>query len=159
MLRLLKNKNFVLSLVISIFSLILDQMTKFIILENIINLQKGLEVISILNLVYVENRGVSFGLFSEYNIPFFLGILSFLISLYIIFLICKSNNRMEIVGLSLILGGAVGNGVDRLFNGYVIDFIDIHYKSYHWPVFNLADTFITIGALIFFVNILVFQKK
>ena len=79
----------------------------------------------ILNIVYVENKGISFGMLSEYNIPFWLGILSFAISLYVIFLIVKSESKLELTGLSLILGGAIGNGIDRLFSGYVIDFIDL----------------------------------
>ena len=74
---------------------------------------------------------------SKYNIPFYLGILSIIISFYIIFLIIKSERKLEIFGLSLILGGALGNGLDRLVKGYVIDFIDFYIGKAHWPAFNL----------------------
>ena len=112
-----------------------------------------------LNIVYVENKGVSFGMLSEYDIPFFLGIISLSVSIYILFLIIKSDSRLEIVGLSMILGGALGNGFDRLLNGYVVDFIDFYYKNFHWPAFNFADTFITLGAILFFFNIFRFKSR
>ncbi len=148
-----RNKN-LLSLIITIILLSLDQLSKYFIEINIKYLDPGIRVFNGFNIVYVENKGVSFGFLSEYNIPFFLGILSFLISFYIYFLIRKSSDKVEIFGLSLILGGALGNGIDRFFKGYVIDFIDLYYKEYHWFAFNLADSFITVGAIIFFSRIL-----
>jgi signal peptidase II len=123
-------------------------------LKNIFFLSQGINIFWGLNIVYVENRGVSFGLLSEFNIPFYLGILSLIISGYIVYLILKTKNKLEIIGLSLILGGALGNGYDRLVNGYVVDFIDIYFKKYHWPAFNFADLFITLGAILFFIQIL-----
>ena len=66
---------------------------------------------------------------------------------------------MEIIGLSIILGGALGNGVDRLFQGYVVDFIDLHLNNLHWPAFNFADTFITIGAIVFVLSIILDKKN
>jgi signal peptidase II len=86
-----------------------------------------------------------------------LGILSFLISGYIIFIIKLTEEFWEIFGLSLILGGAIGNGLDRVINNYVIDFLDFYIKNYHWPAFNFADSFITVGGVIFFWRI--FFKK
>ena len=65
----------------------------------------------------------------------------------------KSESRLELIGLSMILGGAIGNGIDRMFSGYVIDFIDLYYRNFHWPAFNFADSFITIGAILFFVKL------
>ena len=79
--------------------------------------------------------------------------MSFAISLYVIFLIIKSESKLELIGLSLILGGAIGNGIDRLFNGHVIDFIDLYYRNFHWPAFNFADSFITVGAVLFFFKL------
>ena len=102
----------------------------------------------------MQNKGVSFGLLSELNITFLLGIISLIVSGYIIFLMYKSQRTTELVALSMILGGALGNGVDRINNLYVIDFIDIYYKGFHWPAFNFADSFITVGALIFFYYVL-----
>ena len=109
------------------------------------------------NIVYVENRGISFGIFSSLDASFYLGILSFLISGYIIFIIKLTKEFWEIFGLSLILGGAIGNGLDRVINNYVIDFLDFYFNDYHWPAFNFADSFITVGGIIFFWRI--FFKK
>ena len=76
------------------------------------------------------------------------GVLSLIISAYIVFLISQSTSILEIYSLSMILGGALGNGYDRLLQGYVIDFIDIYYIDYHWPAFNIADSCITVGFVI-----------
>ena len=114
---------------IVIFTLFLDQVSKRIVVENIEIFANNLEISKYFNLVYVENRGVSFGMFSEHDKSFYFGILSMLVSAYIIYLLVKSNDLIESLGLSLILGGAIGNGVDRLYYGYVVDFIDLHLNN------------------------------
>ena len=91
--------------------------------------------------------------FSDLDASFYLGILSFLISIYIIFIIKGTEEFWEVTGLSLILGGALGNGFDRIINNYVIDFFDFHFNDLHWPAFNFADSFITVGGIIFFWRI------
>ena len=144
---------------IVIFTLFLDQVSKRIVVENIEIFANNLEISKYFNLVYVENRGVSFGMFSEHDKSFYFGILSMLVSAYIIYLLAKSNEQIESLGLSLILGGAIGNGVDRLYYGYVVDFIDLHLSNLHWPAFNFADTFITIGAIIFVFSIFLDKKN
>ena len=142
------------SLIIVSICFLIDQVSKLIVLKNIDLLSSGVNVFVGFNLVYVENKGVSFGLLSNFNIPFYLGILSLIISGYIIFLIIKTKKNSEVISLSLILSGALGNGYDRLINGYVIDFIDIYVNKFHWPAFNFADSFITIGAVIFLTQML-----
>ena len=144
---------------IVIFTLFLDQVSKRIVVENIEIFANNLEISKYFNLVYVENRGVSFGMFSEHDKSFYFGILSMLVSAYIIYLLAKSNDLIESLGLSLILGGAVGNGVDRLYYGYVVDFIDLHLNNLHWPAFNFADTFITFGAIVFVFSIISNKKN
>ena len=144
---------------IVIFTLFLDQVSKRIVVENIEIFANNLEISKYFNLVYVENRGVSFGMFSEHDKSFYFGILSMLVSAYIIYLLAKSNDLIESLGLSLILGGAVGNGVDRLYYGYVVDFIDLHLNNLHWPAFNFADTFITFGAIVFVFSIISNEKN
>lgn len=138
---------------IAILVIIIDQITKYLVNENIEIFSQDYKIFKNLNLVYVLNRGISFGLLSQMNISFYLGIISMIISIFIIFLILKSKNKIELLGLSFILGGAVGNGLDRIINSYVIDFIDFHISGFHWPAFNFADFFITIGALLYiYVN-------
>lgn len=152
-----RTKKFIYCLKITLLIIILDQLSKIVAYNNKQNLGSVIEIFSGLNLVYVENRGISFGFLSNLNISFYLGILSFLIGLYIIYLIKETKNLVGYISLSLILGGALGNGIDRVLNGYVIDFIDIYYGDYHWPSFNIADSSITVGGIIYFW--LVFFKK
>ncbi|MAZ07433.1 MAG: signal peptidase II [Rickettsiales bacterium] len=149
-----QTKKLIFSLLLSGFIISLDLITKFYVKENINLLISNMEIFKGLNFVYVENQGISFGIFSNLNISFFLGIISFLISTYILYLIYNSNEKLEIFSLSLILGGAVGNGFERLTQEFVIDFIDIYYANFHWPAFNLADAFITIGAFFFLLSII-----
>ena len=144
---------------IVIFTLFLDQVSKRIVVENIEIFANNLVISKYFNLVYVENRGVSFGMFSEHDKSFYFGILSMLVSAYIIYLLIKSNDLIESLGLSLILGGAIGNGVDRLYHGHVVDFIDLHLNNLHWPAFNFADSFITVGAAIFVISIILDKKN
>ena len=145
-------KKYFFSFYIAFLSIIIDQFSKFLIIKKIELLPLYDPLFYGLNIVYVENKGVSFGMLSQYNIPFYLGIISVIISFYIIFLITRSEKKLEICGLSLILGGALGNGVDRLLKGYVVDFIDFYFGKTHWPAFNIADTCITFGAILFFLN-------
>tara|TARA_B100000524_G_scaffold133563_1_gene66504 strand:- start:29 stop:553 length:525 start_codon:yes stop_codon:yes gene_type:complete len=137
---------------ISVFIFILDQTSKYFVFQNSDFFFQGINLIPGLNLVYVQNKGISFGLLSSLNISFYLGIFSFLISFFIILWIWKIKNRKEIIALSFILGGAIGNGYDRVVNSYVIDFIDFYFGSFHWPAFNFADSFITIGAIIYILG-------
>ena len=144
---------------IVIFIIFLDQVSKRIVVENIEIFASNIVISKYFNLVYVENKGVSFGMFSEHDKSFYFGILSMLVSAYIIYLLTKSNDLVESLSLSLILGGAVGNGVDRLYYGYVVDFIDLHLNNLHWPAFNFADTFISFGAIMFVFSIISNKKN
>ena len=148
---------FVLVTLIVISLVLIDQVTKILVYIEKERIGTGIPILNFFNIVYVENRGISFGIFSSYDASFYLGILSFLISFYIIFIIKMTQEIWEIVGLSLILGGALGNGIDRVINNYVIDFFDFHLNNFHWPAFNFADSFITVGGIIFFWRI--FFKK
>ena len=143
-------KKYLLSSSLVIFSIFIDQVSKKIVSIKKDLFTNGIEVYDFFNLVYVENRGISFGILSKYELSFYLGILSFLISFYIGYLIRITQKKFEIISLSLILGGAVGNAIDRIKNHYVIDFFDFHLGFYHWPAFNFADAFITVGGIMYF---------
>ena len=147
-----------LSCLIVSLSVLSDQITKYF-----VDLYKGLlypplEIFSWFNIVYVENKGISFGILSTFNISLYLGVVSFLISFYIIYLLKKSKKNIEKISLSLILGGALGNGIDRVTREYVIDFIDISFNNLHWPAFNIADSSITVGGILFFW-LIIFKKN
>ena len=151
------NKEIVVIL-ITCLSIITDQITKYLAILYRASLHPPVEIFSWLNLVYVENKGISFGILSTLNISFYLGLVSFLISFYIVYLLKKSKKFIEKIALSLILGGAIGNGLDRVIREYVIDFIDISLNNYHWPAFNIADSSITLGGIVYFW-LIIFKKN
>lgn len=140
-----KKKTYAFYIILLIF---IDQVTKILFMD--LTSQKPIEVLSILNLVHVWNKGVSFGMFAgfHYSNVIFLS-LSMFITLILIFLLFKDNSALYSVSYSLIIGGAIGNMLDRAKYGGVFDFIDLHIFGYHWPAFNMADSFIFIGACIF----------
>ena len=142
---------------IVVLSVLLDQVTKILAYTQKDKIGDGIKIFDFFNIVYVENRGISFGIFSNLDASFYLGILSFIISGYIIYVIKLTKEFWEILGLSLILGGALGNGLDRVINNYVIDFLDFYYNKFHWPAFNFADSFITVGGIWYFW--IIFFKK
>lgn len=123
--------------------LLLDQSTKFLILKFLSENQSIAIIKNIFHLTLVKNRGAAFGIFEDF------GLFLIIISLFIITLILinlrrvYSNPKLKI-SFTLILSGAVGNLIDRLRYGYIIDFLDFRI----WPVFNVADTVITIGAIL-----------
>ena len=137
----------------------LDQLSKKWMLNNIFDSQIIIEIYKYLNFVPVWNKGISFGMLSNFmNINFFMiivtsGILLFLISWFV-----KTESRNLSLSLSFIISGAIGNLVDRLNHKAVVDFIDIHIGNHHWPAFNFADSYITIGAFIYVFTIFTSQK-
>jgi signal peptidase II len=107
-------------------------------------------VTSFFNLVLTWNNGISFGLFnngSNLN-ALILSLLAIAIVIFLIMWLRKSETKRVAIGLGLIIGGAIGNIIDRGLHGAVVDFLDFHINSYHWPAFNIADSCITIGAMI-----------
>lgn len=108
----------------------------------------------VLRLVYVENKGAAFGLFQ--NKQYILALVAILVIAYLIrFIYLKQyTDKLQYYGAAFLLSGAIGNLIDRLTLGYVIDFIDLPY----WPTFNLADIFINVGVVLFIISLLK-QKK
>ncbi len=105
------------------------------------------EVTSFFNLVQVWNRGVSFGMFNDLNNGrILIIILNFTITTILLVWLFKNKHPYLSLSLSFIIGGALGNLIDRIKNNAVADFLDFHAFSYHWPAFNLADSFIFIGV-------------
>lgn len=139
--RLNKKKAFLFVLII----FFVDQLTKFLAVKFLYP-NKIIEILPFLNLVYVENKGSAFGMFKFLGSEFFI-IVSILAIIVLVFLCFKDYQNWFIY--SLIISGALGNATDRLIYGYVIDFIDLHVGSFHWPAFNIADTAISIGIVLF----------
>lgn len=135
------------------FIIVLDQISKLYISHHF-ELHESISLIpNFFNLTYIQNKGAAFGLLAKapesFRIPFFI-IVPFLV-LTIIILIFKKTKQTEllmITSLSLILGGAIGNFIDRIRFNYVIDFLDFHwFHKYHWPAFNIADATIVAGVV------------
>ena len=141
-------------ILISSFILIFDQLTKvFISINNKSLINKDF---IIFQLDYVKNFGAAFNLFSGSRI--FLSLVSILISLLLIYLILikKIISNLDLLSYSFILGGTLGNGVDRVAKGYVIDFINL--KFINFPVFNISDIAINIGLLFTIYSLIKFNK-
>ncbi len=127
------------------FIFIVDQFTKYLALKFLWP-DKVIKVLPFFNLVYVENTGTAFGMFKSLGSAFFI-ILAIITTLFLVYLLVKDSTNWLVY--SLIISGAVGNITDRLIYGYVIDFIDLHIGGFHWPAFNVADSAISIGIVLF----------
>lgn len=113
------------------------------------------------NIVMVWNQGVSFGLFNQstdYG-PVILVILALVISAVFLIWLFRSNSDLQRLGIAMVIGGALGNVIDRARFGAVIDFLDVHAAGYHWPAFNVADSFVVVGVGILIVYALFFEKN
>lgn len=136
------------------FSIVLlDQAAKFVV-DRFLPLNESVPVIKIFfNLTYIRNKGAAFGIFAgsaEYFRLSFLILFSVLAIGFVTKILKRLPEREKLltVALSFVLGGAVGNLIDRLLYGEVIDFLDFYWSSYHWPAFNVADSFITVGVVL-----------
>jgi signal peptidase II len=140
---------------LAVLSLGLDQASKLII-DNVMQLYESRAVFAFFNLTYVHNTGAAFSFLSDaggWQRWLFAGLavgMSIVISVWLTRL--KPNETFIAIALSLILGGAIGNLVDRLAYGYVIDFLDIYYGNWHWPAFNIADSAITVGVVLMLID-------
>ena len=131
-----------------------DQVTKWAVLAHFAHGERR-EVTTFLNLVLVYNKGAAFSMFADapgWQTPLLIafalgaaGIVSYLI-------VRNPAKRLLCLGLALILGGALGNLLDRVRFGHVVDFLDFHALGWHWPAFNVADSGITIGALLLILD-------
>lgn len=129
---------------------VIDQATKYVILEHVMSPPRIIEVTPFFNLVLAWNRGVSFGMFGHESDlgPILLTLLALAISAALLVWMYRAEDRLTVVALGLIVGGAIGNVIDRIRFGAVTDFLDFHAFGYHWPAFNAADSAICIGAAI-----------
>jgi signal peptidase II len=133
--------------------LVLDRLTKMIV-DRTMSLHQSIPIIDgFFSLTYVRNTGAAFGIFAgsheAFRLPFL--ILVSVIALGFVVVMLKRLRDEEtglITALSFIIGGAIGNLVDRVLYGEVIDFLDFYWSNYHWPAFNVADSCITVGVLI-----------
>lgn len=141
--------------------IVVDQASKQVALATL-SLHQPVPVMPLFNITLVYNKGAAFSFLSDAGgwQRWFFSLLAITISALIVVWI-KGLQRDRVwtaAGLALVLGGALGNLIDRLAYGYVIDFIDVYFRTYHWPTFNIADTAITVGAAILIFVQIFFHK-
>jgi len=144
---------------LSVLIVVLDQLTKFII-HSTMNLYDSIQVVPyLLNFTYIRNEGIAFGIYFEGAETIFI-VLPILITIYLFYLLKNEDfqDNFSQIALFLIIAGAVGNIIDRIFRGYVVDFIDFHLNDMHWYVFNIADSSVTIGLIFLLYSSIIINK-
>ena len=134
--------------------LVADQVSKWWILEHVMQPLRSLEITGFFNLVMVWNPGVSFGMFggSCETGRWVLSAFALAISAFLLNWLRQVDRRFPALAIGMVIGGAIGNVVDRVRFGAVADFLDVHLFGYHWPAFNVADSAITVGVAILLID-------
>lgn len=142
-------------LLFSVIVIVLDLWTKQLATESL-TLYRPIEINSWLNMTLAHNYGAAFSFLSDaggWQRWLFTGLASVVTVVLVVWLLrLPANEKLTAAALSLVIGGAVGNLIDRIVNGYVVDFIDVFYQGHHWPAFNLADSAITGGVILLLID-------
>lgn len=141
--------------------LILDQITKWWIVFTIMQLNTSIPVTPFFNLVLGWNPGISFGMldWGFQATTWILSLVALAITAALGVWLYRADRLRVAFGIGLVIGGAVGNVIDRVRWGAVVDFLDLHWAGYHWPAFNVADSAITVGALVLILDSLFVREK
>ena len=141
--------------------IVLDQITKYV-ADNSLDYRLPVNVFTGLNMTLVYNQGAAFSFLADaggWQRWFFMGLSLVISTVLIYWLRTVEKDRIYLAtGLALILGGAIGNLIDRSLYGYVIDFIDVYYRSWHWPAFNIADSAIVAGAGLLILDMIKYKE-
>jgi len=134
--------------------LLLDQLSKWAILEAVMPPPGGIALTGFFNIVLTYNTGVSFGLFQGEAAwqPYFLIAVNLAVAAALLLWLSKQDGRLLGWAVGLVVGGAIGNAIDRFHQPGVVDFLDFHLVGWHWPAFNLADSAIVCGVLLIVVD-------
>jgi signal peptidase II len=132
----------------------LDHATKWWVLLSLMQPPRVIEVTPFFNIVLTWNRGVSFGMFDTDSPmgPWILSGVAVAVVIALVAWLSKGPSRFVAAALALIIGGAIGNVIDRFIHGAVVDFLDVHAAGYHWPAFNVADSAISVGAALLILD-------
>ncbi len=145
-------KNFIIGLAIVLFTLVADQISKLVIVKHFATNFVNTKVTDFFNLVLVYNKGISFGLFNQFDYSNYLFcFISIIIILFLFKWLKNSKNLGETIALGLIIGGAIGNVIDRFIYPGVVDFLQFHWQEHYWPSFNIADSTICIGVCLLII--------
>lgn len=144
-------------IIISVLLIVIDQLSKLYFLNNQL-LYNGYVIIDkFFYLTYLENRGAAFGIFQDGR--WFFIITTIIASGVIVWYFIKNNNFLLRVSLMLIVSGGIGNLIDRVFRGFVVDFLDFYPFGYDFPIFNFADICVTVGVFLFVIYIIFVYKE
>ncbi|MDX1763276.1 MAG: signal peptidase II [bacterium] len=151
-------------IIIPAVTLVADQVTKYYVMKEMSPYQSIPVVDGFFNLTFVMNPGAAFGFLSgsseQFRVPFFLTVSAIAIAVVILFYLQAARDDLLLqIGLALILGGALGNLIDRIRFHAVVDFLDFYFKGYHWPAFNVADSAITVGVAFLILETLLGARK
>ena len=146
---------------IALLVVFLDQLSKYYMLNEILGLQNIVIITPFFSLVRAWNTGVSFSMFNNYgNVgAWALSAVALMIVVFLLVWLKTEKNKVAQVALGMIIGGAIGNVIDRIRLGAVFDFLDLHIGENHWPAFNLADSFICIGAAVLILQSMIAYGK
>ena len=143
-----------LGLLVAVLAIGADQVTKWWILASVMDPPRIINVTPFFNVVLVWNRGISFGMFSNESMAgvWVLSLLALIIVGFLFNWLRKAESKRVAISLGLIIGGALGNVIDRAVHSAVLDFLDFYIGSVRWPAFNAADSFITVGAILLILD-------
>lgn len=144
--------------IIIVLIVALDQISKYVVVKNI-NFGDAITIIDkFFYLTYWENKGAAWGIFQ--NGRYFFIAMTTVVSVIMAYILYKAENKLLKASISMILGGAIGNLIDRILRGSVVDFLDFHFGTYHFPTFNVADSFVVVGTfLLAYYLIFIYKEK
>lgn len=157
---IINNKKYLLFL--TVIPLIIDIITKNLIKSKLMLYDAVPVIDGFFNIVYVLNPGAAFSFLHDMNESYrrlFFITVTIIAIFVVLYIFAREKSKINTAGFALILSGAIGNLIDRIIIGKVVDFLDFYYKTYHFPAFNVADSCITIGVALIIIDMLFFSKK
>lgn len=147
-------------IIVATIAAVLDQISKALVFGYMSEQSNIIEIAPFFNLVIAWNTGVSFSMFNNLGNAgvYILSGFALIVAIFLLYWLKNEKSRYMQIALGLVIGGAIGNVIDRIRLGAVYDFLDIHINTYHWPAFNLADSFICIGAMMIICDSLLNSK-
>lgn len=154
----IKKPNGLIWLIVAAIAFVIDIISKLAI-HYTFNLYDSIQILPFFSITYVRNIGAAFSMFEGQR--WALAVIALLVSAFILYTLYKNNRdkKLENSALALILGGALGNLFDRLYHGYVIDFLDVNFGNWHYPTFNIADCSICVGVALYVLSGLLTKKN
>lgn len=142
--------------IIIFVAVVLDQVSKFLIVKYVDQVSRIPVIENFFYIVYSRNKGAAWGMFQGGRY-FFIAV-TIVVSIIMVYMLKKTDSKLLKLSLSFVLGGAIGNFIDRVREGSVVDFLDFYFGSYNFPTFNIADSFVVVGTIMLAVYMLFVQK-